>query len=69
MNSNLNDRLFVKAIADVAKGMEIKTIAEFVEDEETIKVLKEYGINFVQGYAVGKPSPVLDNKDNRFAQA
>ena len=51
------DCLFVKAIVDVAKGMEIKTIAEFVENEETILILKEYGVDYAQGYFIGKPSP------------
>lgn len=51
------DCLFVKAIVDVAKGMGIKTIAEFVENEETIPILKEYGVDYAQGYFIGKPSP------------
>lgn len=51
------DCLFVKAIVDVAKGMGIKTIAEFVENEETIPILKEYGVDYGQGYFIGKPSP------------
>lgn len=51
------DCLFVKAIVDVAKGMEIKTTAEFVENEETIRILKEYGVDYAQGYFIGKPSP------------
>ena len=62
INKNLNDQLFVKAIADVARGMNIKTIAEFAEDDETIKLLKEYGIDYAQGYIIGKPCPTLDYK-------
>ena len=53
------DCLFVKAIVDVAKGMEIKTIAEFVENEETIPILKEYGVDYAQGYFIGRPSPSI----------
>lgn len=59
LHENPNDRLFVKSIVDVAKGMGIKTIAEFVEREETIKLLKEIGVDYAQGYAVGKPAPTL----------
>ena len=44
-------------MADVAKGMRIKTIAEFVENEETVRILKEYGVDYAQGYYIGKPSP------------
>ena len=57
LHQSRNDQLFVKAIADVAQGMGIKTIAEFVENKETIKLLKGYGIDYAQGYAIGKPAP------------
>jgi diguanylate cyclase (GGDEF)-like protein/PAS domain S-box-containing protein len=56
---NKHDRLFVKAIADVAKGMGIKTVAEFVENKETVEIIREYGIDYAQGYYIGKPSPVV----------
>lgn len=51
------DQLFVKSIINVAKGMGIKTIAEFVETRETLDILREYGVDFVQGYFSGKPAP------------
>jgi len=57
LHENKTDRLFVKAIADVAKGMGIKTIAEFVENEEIIRILREYGVDYAQGYFIGKPFP------------
>ena len=57
LHENKTDRLFVKAIADVAKGMGIKTTAEFVENEEIIRILREYGVDYAQGYFVGKPAP------------
>ncbi len=56
---NKHDRLFVKAIADVAKGMGIKTVAEFVENKETSEIVREYGIDYAQGYYIGKPLPVV----------
>lgn len=51
------DQLFVKSIINVAKGMGIKTIAEFVETKETLDLLREYGVDLVQGYFSGKPAP------------
>ncbi|MDO8445683.1 MAG: EAL domain-containing protein [Deltaproteobacteria bacterium] len=54
-----NDQLFVKAIVDVARGMGIKTVAEFVESEKTLNLLKEYGVDYAQGYFIGKPGPKL----------
>ena len=56
---NKHDRLFVKAIVDVAKGMGIKTVAEFVENKETVEIIREYGVDYAQGYYIGKPSPVV----------
>ena len=46
--------IFLSLIADVARGMGIKTIAEFVENGEIIKILKEYGVDYGQGYFIGK---------------
>ncbi len=57
LDENPQDRLFVRAIADVARGMGIKTIAEFVENGEIIKLLKEIGVDYAQGYAIGRPAP------------
>ncbi len=57
LHETTNDHIFVKAIADVARGMGIKTIAEFVENNEIIKILKECGVDYGQGYFIGKPSP------------
>ena len=52
-----NDQLVVQAIATIAAGMGKRTIAEFVETEETLALLEEYGIDFAQGYFLGRPGP------------
>ncbi len=52
-----DDQLFVKALVDVAKGMGKKTVAEFVENAETLKLLEEFGVDYAQGYYIGKPEP------------
>lgn len=59
LKKNRNDRLFVKAIADVARGMGIKSIAEFVESEETLKIVKKLGVDYAQGYHIGKPEHLV----------
>ncbi|HXH02860.1 MAG TPA: bifunctional diguanylate cyclase/phosphodiesterase, partial [Candidatus Competibacteraceae bacterium] len=51
------DRIFVNAIHDMAKGLGVKTIAEFVENAETVEVLKEIGVDYGQGYYFAKPGP------------
>jgi EAL domain-containing protein (putative c-di-GMP-specific phosphodiesterase class I) len=43
------DRAMVKSIQQVAEAMNLMTVAEWVEDEETLNILKELGINCVQG--------------------
>ncbi len=48
----------VKAIIDFAKMYNIKTVAEFVEDEEIFVLVKELGIDYSQGYYFGKPLPI-----------
>lgn len=45
----------VIAINRVAKKIGVKTIAEFVETNETIAKLKEIGIDFAQGFGISKP--------------
>ena len=55
-----NDQLVVKAIATIATGMGKRTIAEFVEMEETLELLSEYEIDFAQGYHTGRPGPIDD---------
>ncbi|GAB6073370.1 EAL domain-containing protein [Nautilia lithotrophica] len=45
----------VKSIVEFAKANNIKTIAEFVENEEIFKKVKELGIDYSQGYYFGKP--------------
>lgn len=50
----------VKAITDVARAMNIKTTAEFVEKPEIIKALTVIGVDYGQGYIFGKPMPMQD---------
>ena len=45
----------VAAITQVAKVMELETVAEYVESKETKKLITELGVDFAQGHAVGKP--------------
>ncbi|MBT9568045.1 MAG: EAL domain-containing protein, partial [Thiobacillus sp.] len=57
------NQVFVKAIADVARGLGKLTIAEFVEDAETLAMLRDFGVDMVQGYHLDKPQrahPGLD---------
>lgn len=54
------DRAMVESIQQVGKVMQLDTIAEHVEDELTLLVLKEIGVDFVQGFYLGRPEAVED---------
>jgi len=54
------DQLVVKAIVEIARGLGKRTIAEFVEDEDTTKMLREYGVDMAQGYHLGRPVDVAE---------
>jgi EAL domain-containing protein (putative c-di-GMP-specific phosphodiesterase class I) len=54
------DQTIVRAIADIARIMGKHTIAEFVGDEDTLKLIGEIGIDYAQGYYVGKPAPSVN---------
>ncbi len=48
----------VKAIVNLAHGFGCETIAEGVEDGETLELLKELGVDFGQGFYLGRPAPI-----------
>ncbi|WP_173066980.1 putative bifunctional diguanylate cyclase/phosphodiesterase [Sulfurimicrobium lacus] len=52
-------RAFTKSIVTLAQELEIKTIAEYVEDQSIMDEVGRFGIDFAQGYHVGRPGPVL----------
>jgi len=55
MPRNDADQLTVKAIVEIARGLGKRTIAEFVEDEATTQLLREYGVDMAQGFHLGRP--------------
>jgi diguanylate cyclase (GGDEF)-like protein/PAS domain S-box-containing protein/excisionase family DNA binding protein len=53
-------RLFVRALNDVARGLNKQVVAEWVESPEVLKLLVEMGAQFGQGYLFRKPVPLED---------
>ena len=53
--SDYENQLFVKAIVSVARGLHKTTIAEGVEDDETLTMLRAFGVDCVQGYLFERP--------------
>jgi diguanylate cyclase (GGDEF)-like protein len=58
------DQLTVQAIVQIARGLGKSTIAEFVQDEKTAEMLREYGVDMAQGYHLGRPMDL----DQAFAE-
>jgi diguanylate cyclase (GGDEF)-like protein/PAS domain S-box-containing protein len=56
---NQADRLTVQAIVEIARGMGKKTIAEFVESEEVLTLLRALGVDFAQGFRIGRPDDLV----------
>jgi EAL domain-containing protein (putative c-di-GMP-specific phosphodiesterase class I) len=52
------DRLTLEAIVTIARGLGKETTAEFVQDEETLTMLRALGVTYAQGYHVGAPREV-----------
>ena len=50
------DRAIVQSIVTIADSLGMRTIAEGVEDEATLEVLRELGVDFAQGYHLGRPA-------------
>lgn len=63
VNNMIEDKsssIMVDAIHNVGKKLGLMTIAEYVEDEDTVQILKEIGVDLAQGYFYSRPE-LLDN--------
>jgi diguanylate cyclase (GGDEF)-like protein/PAS domain S-box-containing protein len=52
------DGAMVKAINQIGHTMDIRTIAEFVEDEATLRAVRDIGVDYAQGYYIARPAPI-----------
>ena len=52
------DRTMVAAVNQIGHEMGLQTVAEFVEDDATLAVLQEIGVDYGQGYGLGRPGPL-----------
>ena len=66
--SDFDNQIFVKAIVAVARGMRKITIAECVEDLETLDMLRSFGVDAVQGYYLERPHPGCRAEPQRLAR-
>jgi EAL domain-containing protein (putative c-di-GMP-specific phosphodiesterase class I) len=59
MVRNKKDLSIVKTMHMLAREFNIKTIAEYVENEDILDAVKNAGIDYAQGYYIGRPLPDL----------
>ena len=52
-----DDRAFVQTLIDLARRLQIKTVAEWVQDEESVALLREWGCDYIQGRLIGLATP------------
>ncbi len=57
---NRTDQLVIESLVSVARGLGKRTIAEFVQDDETEAFLRLQGVDLAQGYHIGRPVPVTE---------
>ncbi|CAG9165008.1 putative diguanylate cyclase DgcE [Cupriavidus laharis] len=55
---NMVDREIVSSINDIGHRLGVRTVAEWVEDERTLNALRAIGVDYAQGYAIGRPVPL-----------
>ena len=60
LTTDRSNRAVVEAVVNLARGFGQKTIAEGVEDEATLALLAELGVDYAQGYLFGHPEPADD---------
>jgi diguanylate cyclase (GGDEF)-like protein/PAS domain S-box-containing protein len=63
LKTSKTDQLTIQAIVTITRGLEKQTIGECVEDEETIEMLRRFGVDFAQGFQIGRPEPVILRPD------
>jgi diguanylate cyclase (GGDEF)-like protein/PAS domain S-box-containing protein len=63
LTTSKTDQLTIQAIVTITRGLGKQTIAEFVEDEDILDMLRRFDIDFAQGYHIGKPKPVILQPD------
>ena len=52
------DLALVKAINDISRSLDKRSVAEYVENKEIFLALKEIGVDYGQGYFIARPLPV-----------
>jgi diguanylate cyclase (GGDEF)-like protein/PAS domain S-box-containing protein len=57
LTTNPGDLVLVETIVRLSRGLGKRTLAEYVEDAATLKLIRDVGVDYAQGHYVGKPAP------------
>jgi diguanylate cyclase (GGDEF)-like protein len=60
MLQNPGDRAMVKSMSDIGHSLGMHTVAEYVESQAVLDMLREIGVDYVQGYAIHVPCAIDD---------
>ena len=59
VTTSKDDQIIVRSLIDLAKAFHLETVAEWVTDEATARYMEEAGIDYLQGFGIGKPEIAL----------
>ena len=54
------DQFLVRSMVGIARGLGKQIVAEYVGDEETARLLQQFGVDYAQGYYIGRPAPIAE---------
>lgn len=63
ITTNVTSQSVVAAIAEIARVMELETVAEYVQHEEAMTLLRDLGVTWGQGFLLGAPEPMIERLD------
>lgn len=63
IDANRDNQIFVRSLMAIARNFDMMTVAEFVNTDGEVEVLRDIGIDCFQGYRFGKPEPKLREDD------
>ncbi|MBI1195702.1 MAG: EAL domain-containing protein [Gammaproteobacteria bacterium] len=65
LHLNAEDQVLVRALTQAVHGFGNQTVAEFVVNEDVFELIRAFGVDYAQGYFIGKPVP-LDEVRQRY---
>jgi len=60
MTESQADRKLVRGIVAMAREFDLRTVGEGIEDGRTLELLCEFGVDYLQGFHIGRPEPLAD---------